>query len=197
MFINIESRVRALLSFFRTQWWKRSLFKYVFLVIGYLLLVFILKWKLKCCSDFYWFWTYFMEYSWLINYILFKFENSSLIRRCHHCQWRAEFMLMAIEQEGIFIVSHLLWHGASVSAVSSQGPTHLVSSFDKQEVMRTYSDPDPNDIIEYSKGLAPNCSILYVMRIEDLLEYRDSDSIRLSFITSKFIDKGSHAKIHR
>ena len=31
------------------------------------------------------------------------------------------------EQGGIFIVSHLLWHGASVFPVSPEGPLHLVA----------------------------------------------------------------------
>ena len=56
-------------------------------------------------------------------------ENLSLIRRRHHCRWRASKFdlcsaltakfdlcsaLMAIQQWGFFCVSHLLWHGASV-----------------------------------------------------------------------------------
>jgi hypothetical protein len=32
--------------------------------------------------------------------------------------------LRAFEQGGIFIVPHLLWHGASVFPVSSEGPPH-------------------------------------------------------------------------
>jgi hypothetical protein len=38
--------------------------------------------------------------------------------------------LRAFEQGGIFIVPHLLWHGASVFSVSSEGPPHLVASYD-------------------------------------------------------------------
>jgi hypothetical protein len=38
--------------------------------------------------------------------------------------------LRAFEQGGIFIVQHLLWHGASVFSVSSEGPPHLVASYD-------------------------------------------------------------------
>jgi hypothetical protein len=34
--------------------------------------------------------------------------------------------LRAFEQGGIFIVPHLLWHGASFFPVSSEGPPHLV-----------------------------------------------------------------------
>jgi hypothetical protein len=39
--------------------------------------------------------------------------------------------LRAFEQR-IFIVPHLLWHGTSVFPVSSEGPRHLVASYDKQ-----------------------------------------------------------------
>jgi hypothetical protein len=42
-------------------------------------------------------------------------------------------MLSAFEQGGIFIVPHLLWHGASVFPVSSEGPPHLVASYDTRE----------------------------------------------------------------
>jgi hypothetical protein len=38
--------------------------------------------------------------------------------------------LRAIEQGGIFIVSHLLWHGTSFFPVSFEGPPHLVASYD-------------------------------------------------------------------
>jgi hypothetical protein len=38
--------------------------------------------------------------------------------------------LRAFEQGGIFIVSHLLWHGTSVFPVSSEGPPQLVASYD-------------------------------------------------------------------
>jgi hypothetical protein len=37
------------------------------------------------------------------------------------------------KQGGIFIVPHLLWHGASVFPVSSEGPSHLIASYDSQE----------------------------------------------------------------
>jgi hypothetical protein len=36
--------------------------------------------------------------------------------------------LRAFDQERIFIVLHLLWHGASVSPVSFEGPSHLMAS---------------------------------------------------------------------
>ena len=38
--------------------------------------------------------------------------------------------LRAFEQGGTFIVPHLLWHGTSVFPVSSEGPPHLVASYD-------------------------------------------------------------------
>jgi hypothetical protein len=38
----------------------------------------------------------------------------------------------AFEQEGFFIVPHLLWHGASVFLVSSEGPPHSIASYDTQ-----------------------------------------------------------------
>jgi hypothetical protein len=38
--------------------------------------------------------------------------------------------LRAFEQGGIFIVQHLLWYGTSVFPVSSEGPPHLVASYD-------------------------------------------------------------------
>jgi hypothetical protein len=38
--------------------------------------------------------------------------------------------LRALEQGGIFIVPHLLWHRTSVFPVLSEGPPHLVASYD-------------------------------------------------------------------
>jgi hypothetical protein len=38
--------------------------------------------------------------------------------------------LRAFEQGGIFIVSYLLSHGASVFPVSAEGPPHLVAFYD-------------------------------------------------------------------
>jgi hypothetical protein len=40
--------------------------------------------------------------------------------------------LRAFEQGGIFIVPHLRWHEASVFPVSSEGPPHLIASYDTQ-----------------------------------------------------------------
>ena len=40
--------------------------------------------------------------------------------------------LRAFEQGVVFIVLHLLWHGALVFTVSSEGPSHLVAFYDTQ-----------------------------------------------------------------
>ena len=51
----------------------------------------------------------------LTAYILL-ITSHSLIYHHHHCWWRA---LVTFEQGGIFIVPHLMWHGASVFMRSS------------------------------------------------------------------------------
>jgi hypothetical protein len=72
---------------------------------------------------------------WLIDWLIYvPFKNFSLIWKRHHCRcmaanlgrWSAP---MAFEQGGIFIVPHqvLLWHGASVFPVSSEGLLHSVA----------------------------------------------------------------------
>jgi hypothetical protein len=80
--------------------------------------------------------------------IIYGFTSRSIWRR-QHCRWRAAkfrtcSVLRAFEQGGIFIVSHLLWHGVSVFPVSSEGPPHSVASYNTQGVWRIYSDPDPH-----------------------------------------------------
>ena len=63
-----------------------------------------------------------------------KPENSSLVWRRHHIQWRAANFnkysaLMAIEQWGFFNVPHLLRHGPTVYNVHHlQGYSHLLPS---------------------------------------------------------------------
>jgi hypothetical protein len=47
---------------------------------------------------------------------------------------------MAIEKGEIFIVPHMLWHGASVFPVSSEGPLYSVASY--EGVWRIYSNTD-------------------------------------------------------
>jgi hypothetical protein len=46
--------------------------------------------------------------------------------------------LRVFEQKRNFIVPHLLWHGASVFPVSSEGPPHSVASYDTQRVWRIF-----------------------------------------------------------
>jgi hypothetical protein len=59
--------------------------------------------------------------------------NFSLIWRLHHCRWRGLqnlglcLALGAFEQGRVFIVPHLLWQGASIFPVSSEGPPHFVA----------------------------------------------------------------------
>jgi hypothetical protein len=55
--------------------------------------------------------------------------------------------LRALEQGGIFIVPHLLWHGASVFPVSSKGLPHSVASYDTQGDVEDLSNPDPHGSI--------------------------------------------------
>jgi hypothetical protein len=72
---------------------------------------------------------------WLIDYLQFyvPLKNFSLtivgegLQNLGLCS-----ALRAFEQGGIFIVPHLLWHGASVFPVSSEGLPHLVASYDTQ-----------------------------------------------------------------
>jgi hypothetical protein len=40
--------------------------------------------------------------------------------------------IRTFEQRGIYILPHLLSHGASVFPVSSEGPPHLIASYDLQ-----------------------------------------------------------------
>ena len=42
---------------------------------------------------------------------------------------------MAVKWKGVFIVLHLLWHGASVFAISSEGPSQFTHFYDKQGVL--------------------------------------------------------------
>jgi hypothetical protein len=56
-------------------------------------------------------------------------------------------VLRAFEQEGIFIVPHLLWHGASVFPVSSEGPPHLVASCDILGDVEGLYYPDHKNIV--------------------------------------------------
>ena len=46
-------------------------------------------------------------------------------------------------ERGIFMVPHLLRHGASCFPVSTDGPPHSVALHDKHRVLRAYFKPDP------------------------------------------------------
>jgi hypothetical protein len=77
------------------------------------------------------------DIDWLIDYLQFyvPFKNFSLIWRRHHCQWRAAKFRPMLGAQG-------LWAGRdlyratpavtrdSVFPVSSEGPPHLVASYD-------------------------------------------------------------------
>ena len=56
---------------------------------------------------------------------------------------RLNSAIMTCEQVRIFIVSFLLWHGASVFAVSIKGSPNYVTVHDKQGGLRTDSSPAP------------------------------------------------------
>jgi hypothetical protein len=80
------------------------------------------------------------RYFWLIDWlIIYGFTSRSRIFHSHGDVTIAGeglqtlglcSALRALEQGGIFIVPHLLWHGTSVYPVSSEGPPHLVASYD-------------------------------------------------------------------
>ena len=55
-------------------------------------------------------------------------------------KWRLCLVIWAIEQEGIFVVPHLLWQGGLV--FSSEGLPHSVALYDKQGIERTFSTSD-------------------------------------------------------
>jgi hypothetical protein len=74
----------------------------------------------------------------MIDYLLFyvPFDNISLNKETSPLQGLQNFglrsALRAFKQGGIFIVTHLLWHGASVFPVSSKGQPHLITFYDTQ-----------------------------------------------------------------
>jgi hypothetical protein len=57
--------------------------------------------------------------------------------------------LMAFEQGGIFIVPHLLWHGALVFPVSSEGPPHSIASYDTRGDVEELFSPGSSRRVEY------------------------------------------------
>ena len=64
--------------------------------------------------------------------LIVPLEIFLLIWKRHHCRWRAENFdlcsaLMAIEQWGVFYVSHLLWHGPTFYNGHFRGPVTLTT----------------------------------------------------------------------
>jgi hypothetical protein len=75
-----------------------------------------------------------MWINWLIDYLRFyvPLKNILLISFAGEGLQNLGLCsaLRAFEQGGIFIVPHVLWHGASVFPVSSEGLPHSVASYD-------------------------------------------------------------------
>jgi hypothetical protein len=71
---------------------------------------------------------------WLI--VLYPAEESFTYMRIHHCRWRDAVglcsALRVFEQGDIFIVPHLLWHGASLFPVSFEGSSLWLASYNTQ-----------------------------------------------------------------
>jgi hypothetical protein len=115
--------------------------------------------------------------SYLLFYVPLKISSIIL----YHCRWRAKkkpslcSALRAFEQGEIFIMSYLLWHGASSGLIRWTAETHSVASYDThgdvedlflpgfsrvplqsplatymyKGMLRTYSYPDPHGPIIY------------------------------------------------
>ena len=125
--------------------------------------------------------------------------------------------LRAFKQGGIFIVPHLLWHGASVFPVSSEGPPHSVAFYDAlgdvedlfypgssqvpyqspftthKEMWRTYSNPDPHGVL-WRWGIVSECWIACVF-ISCLYEEKRSiacvyKSVQLQWRIQKYQREG-------
>jgi hypothetical protein len=100
--------------------------------------------------------------------------------------------LRAFEQGRIFIVPHLLWHGASVFPVSSEGPPHSVASYDTQRDVKDLFWPGSSRAPYQSpftthKGMWGTYSIPDPHRT--CLTY-DQFLIRGSLLTNKWITQG-------
>jgi hypothetical protein len=139
-------------------------------------------WLMKICKEKFSSFTYlccilngrtlfsFVRNGWLIDYLQFyvPLKNFSLIWSRHHCRWRAANFglcsaLRAFEQGGIFIVSHLLWHGAAVFRVSSEGPRPIQLPLTTHGGMwRIYSNPDPHGSCEMVKYFLRYCVFLFL-----------------------------------
>ena len=89
---------------------------------------------------------------WLIVMLLsIPFKNVSLRQERSHYWWMAAnfrpLLATCLKQGGLFIVPHLLWHGAIVNTISSKGKLRIVTSYNKPEVLRTHFNLDPHKII--------------------------------------------------
>jgi hypothetical protein len=88
---------------------------------------------------------------WLIDCLMFyaPLKNISLIWRRHHHREGLQNLglcsaLRALEQGGIFIVPHLLWHGLSIFPVSSKDHPIQSPITTHKGMWRIYSNPDPH-----------------------------------------------------
>ena len=101
-------------------------------------------------------------------------ENILLMWRRHHWRWRdakLQFQnFQHFERGGIFIVPHLLWHGASAFAVSSKGSIRH-SSTDSVTYIRTR--------IYRRTRFASSCHILWCGRLVYRQEKLTLDNIDL------------------
>jgi hypothetical protein len=57
---------------------------------------------------------------------------------------------MVFEQGGIFIMPHLRGLVASISIVTPKGPLYLMALHDKENGLKTYSNPEPHEIFLYT-----------------------------------------------
>jgi hypothetical protein len=80
------------------------------------------------------------EVGWLIDHLMFYVPLKNISLKYGDVTITGEGLqnlglcsaLRAFEQGGIFIVPHLMRHGASVFHVSSEGPPHSIASYNSQ-----------------------------------------------------------------
>ena len=87
-----------------------------------------------------------MILKWLSTNNVYNSYNYSLLYR-KHCSFTIIGGLQIFARgwaEGTLSPAHLLWHGASVFEVSSEGQSHRVAWYDKQGAQKMYSNPDPH-----------------------------------------------------
>jgi hypothetical protein len=90
--------------------------------------------------------------NWLVDYLLFYVPLKSFSLIYGDVTITGEGLqnlglyseLRAFEQGAIFIVPHVLWHGASDFLVSSEGPPHSFPLTTHKGMWRIYSNPDPH-----------------------------------------------------